>query len=184
MRIEDGGGNNGDVKVNADQYMNTFSIVEAEDKFNARSGNTWSVTQSTTPVGANDYIFYFKNTSNNITYVITDIRATAAAATLLSIDSVSGTPTFAAGADLTPVNRNLGASATMSATIKEDTNTTGLTDNGRLYPIQVEAANKLAHLRSSSNIIIPPGQSVAMESSAATAVVSTWSFSILDEDAI
>ena len=182
MRLEDGGGKNGEAKVNANQQLDTFSVIEPEDKFNNRNGKTWSVTQSTTPVGANDYIFYFKNTSNNETYAVTDVRATAAAATLLSIDAVSGTPTYTAGADITPVNRNRGASDTMSATIKEDTNTTGLTDEGRLFPVQVEAANKLAHLRTSANIIIPPGQAIAMESSAATAVVTTWSFTILEDN--
>lgn len=181
MKIEDGSGSGVQAKVNGKQLLDVFAVVEAEDKLNARDGKTWSVTQSTTPVGANDYIFYFKNTSNDTIYVITDIRATAASATLLSIDHVEGTPTFAAGQDLTPVNRNLGAQFSISATIKEDTNTTGLTDLGRLYPLQVEAANKLAHLRSSSNIIITPGQAVAMESSAATAVVSTWSFSVLED---
>lgn len=181
MKIEDGTGTQRQAKVNSENQLNTFSIHEPEDKFNNRKGNTWSVTQSTTPVGTNDYIFYFKNTSSLITYIVTDIRVTAAAATLLSVDSVEGTPTFAAGSDLTPVNRNLGSSTTISATIKEDTNTTGLTDLGRLFPIQVEAANKMAHLRTSSNIIIPPGQAVAMESSAATAVESTWSFSTLED---
>lgn len=182
MRLEDGAGNNGDAKVNHNQQLDTFSVIEPEDKYNARNGKTWSVTQSTTPVGANDYVFYFKNTSNNETYVVTDVRATAAAATLLSIDAVSGTPTFTAGADLSQVNRNRGASATMTATIKEDTDTTGLTDDGRIFPLQVEAANKLAHLRTSSNIHIPPGQAIAMESSAVTAVTTTWSFSILEDD--
>ena len=122
MKIEDGTGSASLAKVNSEFQLSTFAISEPEDKFENRSGNTWSITASTTPVGTNDYIFYFKNTSNNVTYVITDIRATAAAATLLSIDVVSGTPTFTAGADLTPVNRNLGSSNTISATIKEDTN--------------------------------------------------------------
>jgi len=181
MKIEDGTGTSREARVNQKNMVDVFAVVEAEDKLSAKEGKTWSVTQSTTPVGTNDYIFYFKNTSNDTTYVITDIRATAGAATLLSIDHVEGTPTFAAGADLTPVNRNLGAQVSITGTIKEDTNTTGLTDLGRLFPIQVETANKLAHLRTTSNIIIPPGQAVAMESSVATAVVSTWSFSVLED---
>jgi hypothetical protein len=181
MKIEDGTGSASLAKVNSKFQLSTFSISEPEDKFENRSGNTWSITSSTTPVGTNDYIFYFKNTSNNVAYVITDVRAVAAGATLLSIDFVEGTPTFAAGSDLTPVSRNLGSSNTISATIKEDTNTTGLTDKGRLFPIQVEAANKMAHLRTTSNIIIPPGQAIAMESSAIQAVTCTWSFSILED---
>lgn len=181
MKIEDGTGSSRQARVTDDNQLSVAAITEPQDKFQNRIGNTWSVTQSTTPVGANDYIFYFKNTSSSITYVITDVRATAAAATLLSIDYVEGSPTYTAASDLTPVPRNLGISTLISSTIKEDTDITGLTDNGRLFPLQVESANKLSHLRTSSNIIIPPGQAVAMASSAVTAVESTWSISVLED---
>jgi hypothetical protein len=180
MRIKDGGGTSREAKVTGNQQLETFSVTEPEDKFNNRFGKTWTINSSSTPVGANDYIFYFKNTSNVI-YAITDVRATAAAATLLSIDHISGTPTFAAGTDLTPVNRNLTSSVSITGTIKSDTNTTGLNDLGRLFPLQVEAANKLAHLRTSANIIIPPGQAIAIESSAITAVDITVSVTVLEE---
>ena len=181
MKILDGTGSGVEAKVNKNNQLSTASVTETGDRYQARLGNTWSVTQSTTPVGVNDYIFYFKNTSNDITYVVTDVRAIAGAATLLSIDSVEGTPTYAAGVDLTPVNRNIGSKNGMTATIKEDTNTTGLTDNGRIFPIQVEGASQLAHLRTTSTIMIPPGSAIAMESSAVTSVTTTWSFSVLEE---
>ena len=180
MRIKDGGGSSREAKVTENQQLETFSVVEPGDKFNNRFGKTWTINSTSTPVGANDYIFYFKNTGTK-TYALTDVRATAAAATLLSLDHVSGTPTFAAGTDLTPVNRNLTSSETIDATIKQDTNTTGLTDLGRLFPIQVESANKLAHLRTTSNILIPPGQAIAIESSALTAVDLTVSITVLDD---
>lgn len=182
MKIEDGTGSASLAKVNSKFQLDTFSVSEPEDKFENRSGNTWSVTASTSAVANDDYIFYFKNTSNNITYVVTDVRATATAACFLSIDYVKGTPTYTAASDLTPVNRNLGSSNTMSATIKEDTDITVITNSGRLFPIQVEAASKMAHLRTTSNIIIPPGQAIAMSSSSLTpTVTTTWSFSILED---
>jgi len=45
MRLEDGTGQNGDAKVNRNQQLDTFSIVEPEDKYNARNGKPWSFTQ-------------------------------------------------------------------------------------------------------------------------------------------
>ena len=180
MKITDGSGSSLEARGNSKQQLDVFAVVEPEDKLENRNGNSWTISASSTPVGANDYIFYFKNTST-VTYAITDVRVTAAAATKLSVDHVSGAPTFASGTDLTPVNKNIGKSNTVSATIKQDTNTTGLSDLGRLYPIQVEAANKMAKLSMSANIIIPPGQAIAMESSAATAVESDWSLTVIED---
>jgi hypothetical protein len=182
MKLEDGKGTGVQARVNANQQLDVFAVVEAEDKYEARRGKTWSVTSSSSAAGANDYIFYFENTGTE-TYVITDIRAiSSSGAALLSVDAVSGTPTFTSGTDLTPVNRNRGSSATMTATIKQDTNTTGLTDDGRLFPIQIEGTAQLAHLRTSSNIIIPPGQAIAIEVDAPTpTITTTLSFSILED---
>lgn len=180
MKLQDGNGSGRLAKVNSKNELAVFAVTEPEDKFNNRSGKVWSITSSTTAVGTDDYIFYFKNTGSEV-YAITDVRAYSSAATTLSIDAVSGTPTFAAGSDLTPVNRNLGRSDTMTATIKEDTNTTGLTDNGQLFFIRLDTANEQEHLRTSSNILITPGQAIALTTSAATLVTCLWSFTTLED---
>ena len=181
MKIEDGTGNGVFAKVNAQKQLDTFSIIEPEDRFLNKKGKTWSIESNTTPVGANDFIFYFKNTGTE-TYAVTDIRASCAGASTLTINAVSGTPTFAAGSDLTPVARNRGSSETITGTIKEDTNTTGLTDDGTLFFLECDTANRLEHIKTTSNIIIPPGQAFAMQTDGTTAVRVLWSFTVIDED--
>lgn len=183
MILEDGKGSGRQAEVNSSNQLTVKATSEPADKFSNRSGKVWSVLASTTPVGVNDIIFYFKNTGTE-TYVVTDIRASAAGASTLDIITVTGTPTFTSGGGngvaLTPVNRNLSRSDAMTATIIEDTDTTGLTENGVLFFIECLTANELYHLRTTSNIIIPPGQAIVLKTDGTTAVRSLWSFSVLD----
>ena len=175
MKVLDGTGNGYYAKVDSENRVHTYSTSEPEDKHINRVGKVWSVISNTTPVGANDYIFYFKNDGTE-EIGITDIRASAGAASKLYIRSVSGTPTYTASSDLTPIARNLGSSKTLTATIKEDTNITNLTDEGHLFVIPCPVADTLYHLRTSSNIIIPQGKAIAMYTTGTSAVEVTWSF--------
>jgi len=179
MKIEDGTGKGYKARVDDENRLRAFAVTEPEDKHINREGKCWSVTQSTTPVGANDYVFYFKNTGTE-TIAITDVRAFCAGASILYIVVADGTPSYTASADLTPVARNLGSSKTITATIKEDTNITGITNGGALFSIPCPVANTEYHLRTSSNIIVPQGQAVAMYTTGTTAVESLWSIVGLD----
>lgn len=178
MKIDDGKGTGKQAEVDSYFRLKTQSVVLPEDKQQNINGAVWSVKQSTTPVGANDYLFYFKNTGTE-TYAITDIRAWVAGASKLYIQAVTGVATHAAGVDLTPVTRNLGSSKTITGTLKEDTNTTGLTGSD-LFVIPCPVADTLYHLSTSSNIIIPPGQAIAMYTTGTTAVETIWSFVLVE----
>lgn len=140
---------------------------------NRDNGEVWSVfMESINPVGANDKFFYFKN-DGDADYAITDIRASAATtAGRLYVKKVIGTATFTAGVDLTPVSRNTGLSPTISATIKSDTDITGLTDDGVFFYQDLDTVGKMEHLRTSSNIIISPGKAIAFEWGPATGEVT------------
>lgn len=175
MMLNDGTGTGNRAKVDDKNRLTTLAITETLDKQINRDGKVWSVTSNTTAVGANDFIFYLKNTGDEL-ITITDIRASSGAATKLYIQAVDGTPTFTAGADLTPVNRNRGQVAVPTATIKEDTNTTGLSDEGTLFILPCPTANTLYHIRTTSGIIIPKGQAIAAYTSAATSLEVVWSF--------
>ena len=180
MKIQSGSGKPYEVKVDDENRLYTYSISEAIDRHvNGHTHRVWSIKQSTTPVGANDYLFYLKNTGTE-TLAITDVRAWASGASKLYIQHVTGTPTFAAGADLTPVNRFLGSSVAPTITVKEDTNTTGLTSSGDLFSIPIPVADTEYHLRTSSNILIPQGQAIAMYTTGTTAVETVWSLTGLD----
>ena len=179
MKIQDGKGKGNFAQVDDENRVHTFSVIEPEDKHINREGKVWSVLANTTPAGSGDGIFYFKNTGT-AEIAFTDIRVSCAGASQLNIKQVSGTPTFASGTDLTPVARNLGSSKTITGTIKQDTNTTSLTDEGTLFFIECPAADTLYHLSTSSNIIIPQGQAIAMYTTGTTAVESLWSFASLE----
>jgi hypothetical protein len=160
--------------VTSDNRGKVSSVSEPLDThINHYDGKVWSVSFfDVNPVGANDYFFYFKNTGT-AEIAITDFRMSATTtASRIYINSVSGTPTFTAGTDLTPVSRNIGKPATMSATIKSDTDTTGLTNDGTLFHMELDTVNKLFHLSTSSKLIIPQGKAIAIQWVEATGEVS------------
>ena len=166
--IVDGTGKGYEAKVDSDNRVHTFSVIEPEDKAANKNGYNWSLPFTTTPTGAGDYFFYMANTGNN-DLLITDIRIYCAAADRFTINKVTGTPSYAAGGTITPVSKNLGQLRTVTATIKYDTDTTGLTDGGKIYDIPTPVANTLVTLTTSANIIIPKGTAIAMKATTGTA---------------
>jgi len=170
MRLHDGKGRGYEAAVDSEGKLQVFATSEDEDKhINKDTGKVWSVPFAVTPVGAGDFFFYFKNTSTE-NYLITDVRVDAASADVIGVHWVTGTPSFTSGTDLTAYARNSGVTLTPTATMKSDTDTTGLTDGGELYFLTCEA-NKLSHLKSSSNIIITPGASFALKAATGTAAL-------------
>lgn len=157
-------------KVDSENRLEVFATTEPEDKHINKEGNVFSIHFTVTPVGANDYFFYYKNTGEEQVY-ITDIRISSSAATNITVEHVSGTPSYTSDTDLTPTNRNLGSSKVLTATIKSDTDTTGLTSEGVIFNIECPVADTLYHLRTSSNIIIPQGSSIALKRVAASGAI-------------
>jgi hypothetical protein len=149
-------------EVSSENRLKTSGITEPIDlHMNEFHQRMFSVTfDAIDPVGADDYFFYTKNTGTKNLHII-DITMLSTVAGSYEIHAVSGTPTFTAGTDLTPVNRNIGNSNTLNATIKSDTNTTGLTNDGILFYERLDTANKQDRFVPDSHIIIPPGQAVA-----------------------
>lgn len=149
------------------------SVTSTEDRhINLEHQKVWSLPfRGIDPVGAGDIFFYFKN-NDTIDYMFTDFRGSTTVAGYLDIIAVSGTPTFTAGTDITPVNRYIGNSNSPTATIKTDTDTTGLTDEGILFSMDVTTVATLQHLKTSAGVIVPPGQSIALRWSAATGILS------------
>lgn len=148
-----------------------FETFEAHQ--NHQYGTTWSLPFfDINPVGANDKFFYIENTGTK-DIAISDIRVSCATTTgRMYIKEVSGTPTFTAGADITPVGRNLDVSPTLSATVKTDTDTTGLTDEGTLFFMELDTVDELFSLMTNSYIIINQGKAVAFEWAPATGTIS------------
>jgi hypothetical protein len=183
--LKDGTGTDSGAKIDAEHRLHTFSVVETEDRHVNKEGRTWSYYFTVTPAGNDDVFFYLEN-NQDVALTITDIRIMCGAAETIRVEGVSGTPSYAGGTTIAPVNRNRGKTANEpTAVVKSDTNTTGLSEDGTIFFIRCDTANKMEHLRTSSNIIIPKGTAVALicatGSSLVTAVVSV---SVIDEQSL
>ena len=170
-------------KVTGEGLLTTEAVTIQSDRHaNMHHKKVWSLPFEQVSVVANDdYFFYFKNTGL-VNYIFTDFRGSASGACSVSICHVSGTAVPTAEVTIVPVNRFLGASENPSATVYADTDTTGLTDQGVMFKMDVAAgnANQLNHLRTSAGVIVPPGQALAMRCSVAgTALTGTVSIAEL-----
>ena len=158
-------------KVDNKNRLNTFSVSQAEDKHANLEGDYNSIYFEVTPAGASDKFFYLQNTGT-ADLAITDVRISSTVPTNILLDKVTGTPAFVTGADAAITNRNLGSSKVPSIIAKYDTDITGLVDEGVLLFQECPSADTLYHFRSSSNIIIPQGQAIALQRVAATGLIT------------
>jgi hypothetical protein len=173
MIIENGGHDGGyKLIVNSEGEALTRAISEPEDRhLNQEHESVYSLPfEGIDPAGVDDYFFYIENTGTT-NQAVTDIRIESSVIGTVEVHYVTGTPSFTAGVDVTPVNRHLGSNKTPTATIKTDTDTTGLINGGVMFWINCDTADTLYHLRTTSNIIIPPGQAVALMWDQATGIL-------------
>ena len=150
--------------VDSEGRLNVFAATEGEDRHvNQTSGKVWSVPFTLTTTGANAYAAYIKNTGTKNLHV-TDVRiVNTGTASAIDIDYVSGTA--ATTTAITAISRNLANPVIPAADMfgaSAGTGITGLTDEGLLFP-KYSKANDEMHLRTTSNIIIPPGQAMAIK---------------------
>lgn len=182
--IEDGTGSGKQAKVNGDNRLYVNSTIKTSDaQVNLTSGKVWSCTlDDVATSGADDYIFYLKNTGDNAIH-ITDIRLKAeTAATQIEVHAVTGTATN--GTAITPASRTVGSGATMSATVESGTNITNITKSGEtLFFLQLNTVGQEYHLSTSSKIRLPKGQAVALLVETSTASI-TGVISIAEETTI
>lgn len=155
-------GPNGGLAVNA--------VSENISQRSNINGKTFSIQFAVTPVGANDFFFHFKNTGLK-DIIFTKIRLASTIATQITIEQVSGTPTFVSSSDASVTNRNLGSSTPLSADAKFDTDITTITSDGILFFEECSIADTRFTLDIDSAIIIPQGKSIAFKRVAATGLI-------------
>ena len=172
MIIRSGKGTSHSMGVNKEGRALTSSVTQPLDQhLNAVEHKVYSVSiVAADPAGANDYFFYYQNTGTSDVR-LTDIRMRSTVVGNISIRGVTGTPSYTSDTDITPTNRTVGNTNTLTAVVKQDTDTTGLTSSGDIFIIRLDTADKEEHLRTTSNIIIPPGQKLAFLWSSATGVL-------------
>lgn len=157
--------------VDDENRLKTFAVSQAEDKRTNTEGFYNSVYFEVTPTGANDKFFYLQNTGTE-ELTITDIRISSSVATNIFVRKVTGTPVFTAGTTAEITNRNLGSSKIPSVNAQYDVNITGLVDSGVLFFQECPVVDTLYHYKTTSNIIIPQGQAIAIERVAATGLIT------------
>lgn len=161
--IKDGAGTGKTAKVNEENRLDVESVSRSIDQhINEVYQKTFSLTwDAIDPVGADDYFVYLKNTGTKNLHV-EDLMVRSTVAGTVELHHVSGTPSYTSDTDITPVNRYLGSSDSLTATIKTDTNTTGLTNEGTICYLRCAAVDTDYSIEISSHLIIPPGQSLAL----------------------
>ena len=157
--------------VDDENRLAVFAISQAEDKHTNVEGHYNSIYFEVTPAGAGDKFFYLQNTGTE-DLTITDIRISSTVATNILLKKVTGTPVYVTGTAAQITNRNLGSSKTPTIDAQYDTDITTLVDEGVLLFQECPVADTLYHFRTSSNIIIPQGQSVTLERVAATGLIT------------
>lgn len=158
-------------RVDDEFRLRTFAVSQAEDKHNNIEGLYDSVYFSVTPAGADDYCFYLCN-EGTVDVSITDIRISSTVPTNIFMDHVTGVPVYVSEAAASITNRNLGSNREPDVVANYDTNITGLTNEGELVFQECPVADTLYHMRTTSNIIIPQGQSIAIRRVEATGLLT------------
>ena len=131
-----------------------------------------------TPTGADDYFFYLRNDGVNNLF-LTDIRISSTVATEITYEHVSGDAV--GGTDIDPVSRLLGSAKSLTATVQEGVDITGLTSLGELAFEECIVPDTRYSLKLSGTIIIQQGQAVAFKRVAATGAIKAM-VSIAESD--
>ena len=168
-------GQTGNSAIVTDEYRLETDTVSRSitQHINEKYEKHFSLTfEGIDPAGADDYFFYYKNTgTRNIHF--TKFRFQSTVAGNVEIHHVTGTPSYAADTDVTPVNRTIGSTKTITSTIKTDTNTTGISNSGTLIKLRIDTVNKDYLDNAPSHIIVPPGQAIALLWDTSTGVLSS-----------
>lgn len=156
------------VTVDSDNRIKTSSVTIHNDKYLNQIGLYWSIKADETTALADQYFFYLKNQGLNDLFV-TDMRIVSSVAlNSARIDHVQGTAST--GTDSEVTNRNLGDPTEITGIVQESTAFTGLTKLGELFFQKMDVADRQYHLSTTSNIIIPQGQAIAIRSALAANV--------------
>ena len=171
------------MKVDSQGRGIVSAAVEAEDRhINIVNGKVWSIDLDDAVANAGTYVAYFQNTSQ-VNYHMTDMRAHCQdAASILDVDEVS-VGTVGNNTSFLPnqVNsRQIGNSTVPTGNMAYATDATGLTGLTKVGSIFHTGSldNQTSHLRTTSNIIIPPGAALAIKvitANATNGIKFTWS---------
>lgn len=166
-----GGSSKNDMDVDGFNRGLTNSTIQSKDHFiNVEGGKSWSIPFSVAPSATGKVFFHYTNTGEDDVN-FTDFRFSASVVGYIEVGFATGTAVDVSATSLSPVGRNSGKSAPLAATIKSDTGATGLTSSGTNFYIDLDTVNKQEHLRTSSNLILTPNNTLILNWVGATSTV-------------
>lgn len=171
------------VNVDDDGRLTVFADTQPWEEHRNREGAALSLHFTVAAAGANDFFWYFKNTGTSDVF-LHKIRMSSTVATEVTLESVIGTPAFVTGSPPAVTVKKLGSPNTLIADNTFDTNITGLTSQGIIYFEKLSIINTRFTLKSSSNIIIPQGQAIALKRVAATGAVDVVVSLVIDSGVV
>jgi len=183
MKLEDGKGQAFVAQVDDENRLRTFAVTESEDRHIAKeTGKVWSIDLDDIAINADVYVAYFQNNST-VNYHLTDMRVHCQdAASIVDIDEIS-VGTIGAATSFQPshvASRNIGLSVSPVGDMYYASAATGITGLTKVKNIfhAGDLDNQSSHLRTTSNVVIPPGAALGVllrTANATNGVVFTWS---------
>ena len=147
--------------VDEENRLSTLAITETLDRHVNDHGGVFSIYFKVTPTAVGDYFFYLKN-NELFNLSITSVRISSTVPTSLYYEHVTGSPIFVVGTPAEITNRNLGSAIELNIEAKYDTDITGLINQGVLFFEKLAVAGDMSNVSSTSNVLIPQGQAIAM----------------------
>ena len=162
-QIEDGSGTGRSAKVDSENRLHVGAITtSAERHVNQVEGEAYNVLFAVNPAGADDVIFYIKNTGI-VDMVIEGIwwQTSAAEEVYYNIGD-TGTAVATAGAAVTPANLNAASGRVADVTCLSNVadgavDITGLTAGTTIQKLWLTSATS-SHFNAEQDIIIPQNQ--------------------------
>jgi len=144
IQIEDGKGSGSRCRVDSDNRIRAYSVVEPEIAYaSEENGEAYAWTSVTYDYGAADTILLVKNTSTSKKLIIDSIVMTSDTATIAHIHvPACTTPT---GTAVTGVNLNTSSNNVAEATAKTDETTNAIGVVGIVATVVLEADKTFTH---------------------------------------
>ena len=145
-------GNRLDVSARADSRI---YYVSRDD------GQAYSITSIDSPSAADEYNLFFKNTSSNKNFVVSEFLVSSAVLTIFKISTVTDA-TPATGTAITPVNLNATSANEADATVLGNAAVVNLVEKNLLFTLNINADDQV-HFDTHDSIILGKNDAIAIE---------------------
>lgn len=148
-------------RVNSEGEIPVRAIIEPnEEHLNIFHEKSWAIPfEGIDPTGSDDYFFYLKNTGTKNLFIETIELETSVAGTV-EVHEITGTNS--AISDIVPVNKHLGSTLILAATVGTGVDITGLSNVGTTQWARLDTVNKYYAFHVPGGLLIPPGRAIAL----------------------